>query len=267
MPTTPDPPSLDLARLAEGLPAHGLGFPRRYAPSIPSTNSLAMELIAAGQIAPGTIILTDTQPAGRGRHGRAWVTLPGMQILLSVVLDLPFAPHLLVMAAALAACRAVETSGILSAQAALKWPNDVQVQGKKVAGILIETTTATPAHLTGVVGLGMNVNGSLAPWPDLAERATTLESILGHPTPREPIILAFLDQFGELTADLAGNVHAQTALHAAWRARLGMLGQSVTVHQGEALLSGIAEDAGDDGALLLRRPDGTRQSITWGDVL
>jgi BirA family biotin operon repressor/biotin-[acetyl-CoA-carboxylase] ligase len=257
---------LDLARLAAALPVHGLGFPRIYAPEIPSTNTRALELVAQGA-APGTIVLTDAQPAGRGRAGRAWVTLPGQQILLSVITYPAFAPHWLVLAAACAATDALAAVGVPAERTGIKWPNDILVDGRKVAGILIETTTAAPAHLAAVIGLGMNVNGSLAPWPAIAERATTLADALGHEFPREEIILAYLAALGATLTGLAADGGAALpALFARWRARLATLGRPTTVHQGDHLVAGLAEDVADDGALILRLPDGTRTTITWGDV-
>lgn len=256
---------LDLARLAATLPVHGLGFPRVYAPAIPSTNTRALELVAQGAT-PGTIVLTDAQPAGRGRQGRAWVTLPGQQILLSVITYPTCAPHWLVLAAACAATDALVASGVPAPRTGIKWPNDILVDGRKVAGILIETTTAAPGRLAAVIGLGMNVNGSLTPWPAIAARATTLADALGREFSREALILAYLAALGATLADLATDAAAQPALFARWRARLTTLGRPTTVHQGDQLVAGIAEDVAADGALILRRPDGTRTTITWGDV-
>lgn len=256
---------LDLAQLAAALPVNGLGFPRRYAPSMPSTNTLAMELSGQGASA-GTLILTDAQPAGRGRQGRAWVTLPQQQILLSVILFPTFAPHWLVMASALAATDALVEVGVPADRVGLKWPNDVLLDGRKVAGILIETTTATPGRLAAIVGMGMNVNGSLAPWPEVAARATTVAEAMGQPYAREPIIIAFLQSLGAWVQTLHQQPATSTDLRQQWRARLRMLGQPTTVHQGDQLVAGIAEDVGEDGALILRLPDGTHATITWGDV-
>ncbi len=91
--------SLDLAWLGQQLPVAGLGFPRVYEAVIPSTNTVALERAVQGATA-GTLVLTDAQPAGRGRQGRPWVTLPGQQILLSVLLHPTYTPHWLVLARA-----------------------------------------------------------------------------------------------------------------------------------------------------------------------
>jgi BirA family biotin operon repressor/biotin-[acetyl-CoA-carboxylase] ligase len=258
--------SLDLAELAAGLPVAGLGFPRVYAPEIASTNTRALELVAQGAAA-GTVVLTDAQPAGRGRQGRAWVTLPGQQILLSLITYPTCAPHWLVLAAACAAVGALEAVGVPAERLGIKWPNDVLLDGRKIAGILIETTTPAPGRLAAVIGMGMNVNGSLDAWPEIATRATTVAAAIGHPLRREPIIIAFLRDLGTTLAALQAEGAAVTAdLRRRWRARLVMLGQPIVVHQGATAVHGVAEDVADDGALLLRLPDGTQQMITWGDV-
>ncbi len=256
---------LDLALLAQALPVNGLGFPRIYAPEIPSTNTLALQKVDEGA-APGTIVLTDAQPAGRGRQGRAWVTLPGQQILLSVIAYPSFAPHWLVMGAALAAVTALESVGVPAECVGLKWPNDVLVDGRKVAGILIETTTTAAGRLAAVIGMGMNVNGSLAPWPEIAQRATTLADALGRDFAREPIIIAYLRDLGATMMDLAARPAAARELRDRWRARLATLGHPTSVHQGANRIAGIAEDVTADGALVLRLADGTQRVITWGDV-
>ena len=264
--TEPLPPTLDLRRLRGALPVNGLGGTIIYEPVIPSTNSLALALVAQ-DIAFGTVVLTDAQPAGRGRQGRQWVTLPGTQILLSIVLPLPFAPHWLVLATAVAATDALLAVGVPAERVGIKWPNDILIDGRKIAGILIETTQQH-GQLVAVIGLGMNVNGSLVPWPDIAARATTLADALGQPYVREDIIIAVLGALGSQYAQLIADASAATTgrLWSRWRQRLTMLGHPTTVHQGAQLLTGIAEDVAPDGSLILRCDDGSHATITWGDV-
>lgn len=260
------PVPLDLGRLRAALPVAGLGVPLIYEPAIPSTNTLALERLAQGTLPHGAVILTDAQPAGRGRQGRHWITLPEQQILLSVVLVPSFAPHWLVMATALAALAALAEAGAPPDRLALKWPNDLLADGRKIAGILIETTPLANGERAAVVGLGLNVNGTLAPWPEVAVRATTLAATFGREFDREAIILSFVRHLGEAAAELRRDPAAAPALRARWRDRLATLGHAATVRQGAATLTGLAEDVDADGALLLRLPDGERRAITWGDV-
>ena len=257
-----DPPAgkpLDHALLRAALTGLRLGHPLIYFPALDSTNSHAAELARAGAAA-GTLVTTDDQTAGRGRIGRAWKSLPGRQLALSLVLRPAFPPHFLVMASALAVAAAIETvSGLTPA---IKWPNDVLVDGRKVCGILIETSPGV-----AILGIGLNVNGSLAGDAELAPRATTLAEAAGRDLSREDLAIALIRRLDDLYTLLAsGGMAARERVRAEWRARLVTLGRHVSIRQNGAEIAGVAEDVDADGALLLRRDDGTLQTITWGDV-
>jgi BirA family transcriptional regulator, biotin operon repressor / biotin---[acetyl-CoA-carboxylase] ligase len=257
--STSPTPRLDIAALENALQPLRLGTPLIYFPALPSTNTYAAELARQG--APeGTLVTTDDQTAGRGRVGRAWKSLPGQQLVMSLVLRPAFPPHFLVMASALGVAEAIEEVAGLHAD--IKWPNDVQITTRKVSGILIETS---PGY--AVLGIGVNVNGSLAGDPELGARATTLADAVGHTIARETLAAALLRRLDALTLPLTqGGMPARAALRAAWRARLTTRGQRITIAQQATLLSGVAEDVDTDGALLLRLDDGALRAVTWGDV-
>ncbi len=257
---------LDLPRLRAALPIAHLGDPLYYASSIPSTNARALELSGAGARV-GTVLRTDEQPAGRGRQCLAWVTLQNAQILLSLIVDLPAEPHWLVLATSVALSESLEHCGVPSQRLSLKWPNDLLLDGRKIAGILIETTTAPSGQRLAVIGMGVNVRGTLTPWPAIASRASTIADRLARDLDREAIILEFLRSLSQLLATIAAeDAQGLRALWAIWRSRLGMLGQPVTIQQSDHHLQGIAEDVSEEGALLLRLPDGSLRPIYWGDV-
>jgi len=259
--------SLDVAAVREGIAGLRLGQPLIYFPAIGSTNTYLMGRAREGA-AEGTLVTTDDQTAGRGRMGRVWKALPGQQLILSLLLRPSFPPHFIMMASALAVAEAIEReTGLV---ATLKWPNDVLVHGRKVCGALIETGEGA-----AVVGIGLNVNGSLADDPELATRATTLADELGGATvSREALASALLTRLDALyhtlqTDGLAG----RQAVRDAWRARLSTLGQRVVIRQGAAspadgptTLTGLAEAVDADGALTLLTDDGQRHTITWGDI-
>lgn len=257
---------LDLTAIESATAPLRIGQPLLHLPAIPSTNSEAMTRAQQGA-AEGTLVTTDHQTAGRGRMGRSWVALPNEQLALSLILHPTFPPHFLVMASALAVAEAIEATA--SVRPAIKWPNDVLIEGRKVCGILIETSIATSGTVA-VLGIGINVNGSLAAYPELAERATTLADALGHPIPREPLLIDLLrrldDLYSALRTDGTGGEQARRQLREAWRARLATLGQRVTIQQNGQVLTGIAADVDAMGALELVADDGTRHTITWGDV-
>ncbi len=250
---------LDLARLRAALAGLRLGHPLIYFPALDSTNSHAAALAQTGA-AEGTLVTTDDQTAGRGRIGRTWKSLPGRQLALSLVLRPAFPPHFLVMASALAVAEAIET--VTGLTPAIKWPNDVLVGGRKVCGILIETSPGV-----AILGIGLNVNGSLADDAELATRATTLADAAGRDLAREDLAIALVRRLDVLYALLAsGGTAAREQVRDVWRGRLVTLGRRVSIRQGGAEIAGVAEDVDADGALLLRRDDGTLQTITWGDV-
>lgn len=259
-----EPASLDAGALKASLSSLRLGQPLIYRPTLDSTNTHAIELARAGA-SEGTLVIADEQTAGRGRVGRVWCSLPRRQLLLSLVLRPDFPPHFLVMAAALAVARTVDAEA--GALAEIKWPNDVLHEGHKLCGILIETGSDARGERFAVLGIGLNVNGSVAAEPELRARATTLASIAGHDLPREQVAATLLTHLDALNTWLrTGGTAAQQAVREAWRTRLVTLGSHVRLTQGERMEEGTAEDVDADGALLLRRAEGSLLSVTWGDV-
>jgi BirA family biotin operon repressor/biotin-[acetyl-CoA-carboxylase] ligase len=217
------------------------GTPRLHLRRTDSTNTRARELAAAG--APhGMLVTTAEQSAGRGRQGRSWMAPPGQSLLASVVVRDP--PLLMSLRAGVATAEAV------GAGAQLKWPNDVHVDGRKVAGILVE---GRPQEGWGVIGVGVNVAVAPEAFPaELADRAGTLglgaEAI-------EPLLARLL-----VTLERWLAAPAPEMLEAV-RARDALLGQTVTWAGGAARGAGIDEH----GRLLVDTPDG-RQALNAGEV-
>jgi BirA family biotin operon repressor/biotin-[acetyl-CoA-carboxylase] ligase len=212
-----------------------IGTPRAHHRLTDSTNERAKELAAAG--APhGTLVTADEQTAGRGRQGRAWTAPPGSAVLMSLVLrDLDESHELLPLAAAVAVCEAVPV------EAAVKWPNDVWVDGRKLAGILIE---GRPQEGWAVLGVGLNVTTDAFP-ADLADTATSLRLAGVSATPA-----GVLD---DLLASLPRWLDAQPdAVLSAWRARDALKGERVRWSDGV----GIADGIDDSGALRVETRNG-----------
>ena len=206
------------------------------------------------------MVLAGRQTAGRGRLGRFWIS-PRGGLYLTVVLR-PSAEHLksLVIIAALAVARAIE--GLAGLQTSLKWPNDVLVAGRKIAGILSESELVGENVSHALVGIGVNVNADMAAYPETAPLATSVMTELGREVSREALAARLLNEFETLyLAAQAGK-----PMDEEWRARLGMLGKEVRVRFGEQVEEGLAEDVDSDGNLILRRADGSRATIAAGDV-
>ncbi len=257
-------PLLNITAIENRLHTTTIGKTLVYRPVIDSTNTLALQLAQEGA-AEGTVVLTDDQPGGRGRQGRHWQALPGQQALLSIIVYPTFPAHFLVMCAALAVREAVALTCDLDPE--IKWPNDVLVAGKKVCGILIETTSGADERLSGVVGIGINVHGSFKEVPELVQRATTIAEQGCEHISREGLIVALLERFDE-GYDLLqhGGADGTWRIWKHWRDHLSTLGRWVRIQQGARLIEGMAIGVDGDGALLVRQLDGATTQITWGDV-
>jgi BirA family biotin operon repressor/biotin-[acetyl-CoA-carboxylase] ligase len=257
-------PLLNIADIETRLHTIHIGKTLIYRPVIDSTNTLALELAQQGA-AEGTVVLTDDQPGGRGRQGRRWQALPGQQALLSIIVHPTFPAHFLVMCTALAVREAIALTTDLDPE--IKWPNDVLIAGKKVCGILIETTAGADERLCAVVGIGLNVHGSFKEVPELAQRATTIAEQGSENVSRERLIVTLLERFDEGYEMLQhGGADGAWRIWKHWRDHLITLGRWVRIQQGERLIEGMAMGVDGDGALLVRQLDGATTQITWGDV-
>jgi BirA family biotin operon repressor/biotin-[acetyl-CoA-carboxylase] ligase len=245
----PEPvPDAALTRAFAGcLPEGRLAGPFRAYASVPSTQTLARSWAEAG--APeGALVLADHQTEGRGRRGRAWTAGPGTALLLSVVLrpQLPVSrwPEI-PLAAGCAVAESLEVAAGVAAS--LKWPNDVLVAGRKLAGILAEGVIGAPPLV--VLGIGVNVSQRETDWPpDLAGRARSLAG-LAPPVTRAELLTAVLARLDAWYAVLLDEGFEPVRL--AWRKR-GLLGARVALPEGE----GTAMDLAPGGELIVRREDG-----------
>ena len=230
-----------------------IGRPRVHFRVTDSTNERAKELALHG--APhGTLVTADEQTAGRGRQGRSWVAAPGRALLLSVVLrDLGKAQAHLPLAAAVAVCEACER--VASVSCRIKWPNDVWIDGRKVAGILIE---GRPQEGWAVLGIGVNVTTEEGEFPpELRDIATSIAA--SSMSANAPALEKVLDGLlASLDARLGDSPKTIVAL---WRDRDALVGQKVQWQSGE----GVAEGIDSSGALIVRTDSG-RVSLDAGEV-
>ncbi|OFV94092.1 MAG: biotin--[acetyl-CoA-carboxylase] ligase [Acidobacteria bacterium RIFCSPLOWO2_12_FULL_65_11] len=248
-----------------------LGSRVLYFPTVGSTNDVALAL-ASHLDCEGAVVLADEQTSGRGRRGRVWFSPPASGLYVSVVLtparartEVARATRLLTMAAGLALAEAVEASTGLIAD--LKWPNDLHVGGRKLAGILAEATTAGEAGAprSVIVGYGVNV-GPMAYPPELGNRATALEVELGRPVDRALVLIETLAALARRYDDLlAGRFDA---ILDAWRRRApDSVGARVTWADLSGLRSGFTDGIDDDGALLVRVGERVERidagEVTW----
>jgi BirA family transcriptional regulator, biotin operon repressor / biotin---[acetyl-CoA-carboxylase] ligase len=256
------------------------GKPHHHFDSIDSTNTRARELAAEGA-EHGTIVTADEQTAGRGRQGRVWSAPSGKALLYSAIVRPLDERHLMLpLAAPLAVCEAAEELAgdlaqdgetVTGFRCGVKWPNDVQIGGRKLAGVLIE---ARPQDGWAVIGIGLNL--TIAPEefpPDLRETAVSIfgSDAGGQGEPRRslpavaPTGLPLSPRVGAevLNRHLAHWVEedAGTVL-AAWRERDALRGREVAWDGG----SGVADGVDDRGYLLVRTPAGDRIAVGAGEI-
>jgi BirA family biotin operon repressor/biotin-[acetyl-CoA-carboxylase] ligase len=216
-----------------------LGEPREHHATIGSTNERARELAEEGA-AHGTLVTANEQTAGRGRQGRSWVTPPGVAIAASLILR-EF-DELLPLRAGLA------VADVAGPSALVKWPNDVWIDGRKVAGILVE------ARGWAVLGIGVNVAVDVAALPP---EAAAVAGTLGRDPSELDVTLSAL-----LSALETRLSEPKRATLEALRERDALLGKTVRWDGGEGIGAGID----DTGGLVVELPDGTTTTLSAGEV-
>lgn len=230
-----------------------LGLPRVHRRVVDSTNERAKALARAG--APhGTVVTADEQTTGRGRQSRTWAARPGTAILMSLVVrDLDERHAMLPLTTAVAVCDAAEACAPV--RCAIKWPNDVLIDGRKLAGILLE---GRPQAGWAVIGVGINVTSAIDDFPqELRERATSLAiaAPAAGPVSRDALLSSILDALGfrfqQTSAETLGE----------WRRRDALRGSRIAWDGG----AGTAAGVDDSGALVVDTADG-RVTLDAGEV-
>ncbi len=237
----------------------------RWLAETDSTQRVARELGRAG--APeGTVVIAEAQTAGRGRLGRTWHSPRGVNLYCSIVLRPPLSPaavpQVALVAGVAAAAALAETPGLAPR---LKWPNDVLIDGRKVAGILTEMEAEVERVHHVILGIGVNLNAPRAAFPpELRERATSLFLATGRRVDRAAVtgrLLAALEaRYGRF---LEGGFEA---VRAEWESYSCLTGTDVRVASAEGEMAGRVLGLDADGALMLARPDGTSARIVAGEV-
>ncbi len=240
--------------------ARWLGTQRIDLAECGSTNDEAGRLARAGA-RHGTIVIASAQRTGRGREGRAWQSPAGMGLYLSAVLRPPLplvdVPPM-TLAIGIGLCDAVRATG---APATLKWPNDLLVDRKKLAGVLVESQSQGTRLEAVVIGIGVNIAGRLP--AEVSDTAITLEDAADSQIDREAFIAAVLANV-EHWVDRYVAMGLQ-AIIPAWQDRMAV-GLSARATVDGATLIGTVDGLDDDGALLLRGADGAVHRVRSGDV-
>jgi len=231
---------LDIDRLRRAFPARTI----HYHESIDST------MTAASRLPIGDVVIAEEQTAGQGRHGHTWHSAPGDGIYCSVVLA---QTPVLTLALGLATHTAIfESTGLVCD---LRWPNDLMLNGRKVAGILVQAVGRN-----AIAGIGINVNHTAFP-DDVAALATSLRIAADRPIHREEILLALLPAIDTIVAQDKSAILAAFTHLSSYAS-----GLRVQVDQPDGILEGTTAGLDTDGYLIVRKDDGTSTLIVAGGV-
>jgi BirA family transcriptional regulator, biotin operon repressor / biotin---[acetyl-CoA-carboxylase] ligase len=251
-----------MARLA---PACLVGRDIRVFKETTSTNDV-VEKLAHDRVPEGVVVFAEGQSRGRGRLSRRWESSAGQGLWFSILLRPAISPQAatqITIAAAVALARAIRLLTDLKPQ--IKWPNDVQIEGRKIAGILTEMSAEVDRVRFLILGIGINVNQDKSHFPsELRSVATSLKIETGTSWERAALAARVLEEFD---ADYARVRRGKfEAVADEWAAICSTLGKVVKVQMGDRVYQGTAEALDSDGALMLRSAHGSLERILGGDV-
>ena len=223
---------------------------------LPSTNREAVQL-AQADVEHGTVVVAESQTAGRGRLSRTWFSPPGINLYCSIILRTARPPERITewlswlpLVSALATAEAIEQ--VSSIHVSVKWPNDLLISERKVGGILCESGAGSRSDPFQIIGIGINVNGGQDDWPaDLRDSATSIRQERKILVDRNRLLAQLLLELEHCLDELA--VHGTSRLALAYHQRCSTIGIPVraTLAGGEVIV-GLAEGIGQDGSLRIR---------------
>jgi len=266
MPATASGAPLDVRKVQEQLTARRLGAKFHFFTEISSTNTHARELAERGA-AEGEIVIGETQTHGRGRLGRHWESPSLVNLYLSIILRPKLVPKHAPQITLMAAVALVESLAPLIAPAPMiKWPNDILVNGKKLAGVLTEVACSADVIEHVILGIGINVNYRVDSMPpELRSRATSIADLTGSNVARENVLARLIQALDRCYGEL--EEFGFDALRRRWGAHFGWRGRRVKVQHLDQVLTGRARGIERDGALVLEDDHGVLHSIYAGDVI
>lgn len=231
-----------------------------------TSTSDILEKLARDGVREGMVIFAESQSRGRGRLGRQWVSPPGKGLWFSVLLRPPLRPQAatrLTVAAAVALSRAIRRE--LPLRPEIKWPNDIMLHGRKIAGVLTELSGELDSirHVSLGIGVNVNLDESELP-PAVRSSATSLKLALGRPADRPALAAGILRELDNTYAAVVDDRFSAVAEE--WSSQCSTLGRLVAVHTGHRRIVGRAESLDEEGALLLRTDSGHLERIVGGDV-
>ncbi len=229
-----------------------------------STNTIAMDLAKKGA-QDGTLIVTEEQIRGRGRLGREWLSAPYNSLIMSLIFKPNIEPsqlYYITMLSSIAVVNAVKrTAGI---SAGIKWPNDIYINNKKVAGILTELFINKESETIVVVGIGLNVNVDTSIYPEIREIATSMSIETDTEISRVRLLRKILEETERGYVLLKKEEFKQ--IRDEWNDRSIIFGKKVKIIEGDTVKEGLAEYIDEEGSLMIINKNGKREKIVCGDV-
>lgn len=256
---------LQLQQVQDGLATRRLGTKLYYFAEIDSTNACARRLAEQGAN-EGGVIIAEAQTRGRGRLGRSWVSPPFVNLYVSVILRPQLAPVHAPQLTLMAAVALADTiASFIGAPPTIKWPNDILVGGKKLAGILTESSCDSERIEFVILGIGVNLNYPVALMPKvIRERATSILALTKNNIKREAFLQRLIQDLDRCYGELEEVGFDSLALR--WEALFGLRGKRVRVEMTDHIMIGMAKGIDRDGALIVEDDRGERQRIIAGDV-
>jgi len=265
-PSNPAAAPLDIDKVRQQLIPRRLGVKLHYFAEVGSTNARAQDL-AEGGAQEGEVVIADAQTQGRGRLGRRWESPAGRNLYFSIILRPGLVPAHAAQITLMAAVALAETLDLfIAATAEIKWPNDILVGGKKLAGVLTEAACSADAIEYVILGIGINVNYRRDEMPeDIRARATSLADLSGAFVARENVLARLIHALDRCYGVLEQS--GFDALRPRWEARFALRGKLVRVEHLDQWIVGRARGIAPDGALLVEDESGALHNIYAGDVI
>lgn len=255
---------MNIEKIKQGVRGN-IGQEILFYPVIDSTNTIAFEK-ALNSKKEGLVILAESQLKGKGRLGRTWVSPPGLNIYMSIVLkpliELTDATLITIMAAVACSIALREISGL---EITIKWPNDLILQNRKIGGILTELKSEHRKIVFVVLGIGINVNADSNDFPeDIRNIATSLKNETKKSFSRTEILIKLLNELNKWYVIL---MSSPRIIITKWKELTSTIGKKVKVLTVQETFEGIAQDIDEKGALILTLPTGERKKIISGDLV
>lgn len=258
--------ALSPLEIQRALVSHRLGKKIHWFETLPSTNIKALSLARQGA-EEGEIVIAEEQTQGKGRLGRSWSSPPYLNLYLSLILKPKFPPNHAPQITLMAAVAVADTvRSFIPFTPEIKWPNDILVQGQKIAGILTESSCESGRILFVILGVGVNLNFSKELMSEtIRNKATSLLALTQRPVDRQAFTCRLIQSLDRCYGTLEGS--GFVGIRRRWEGYFLLQGKKVTVEMPDGQISGKVVGIDMDGALIIEGEGGNQERILAGDVL